>query len=112
MNLKLLFAALAVALIAYPATAQPVSRTTDCSKARDPARCEARLTATETCKEKRGAAGKQCIEDRLPPPDCDKAGNPEKCAAAVAARAACRGKIGPERRQCLRGQTKPAAPRK
>lgn len=83
----------------------------DCSKARDPQRCEARQKARAACKDKaRGPEHRQCVEEHMPPPDCSKARNPERCTAMQAAREACKGKTGPEHRQCLRGQAKPAAP--
>ena len=103
-----LLGCLASAMISFSAPAQPAFHAIDCSKSRDPARCEARQAARETCKEKRGLARKQCLDDQMPPPDCARARNPESCAANVAAKAACKGKYGTERRQCLRAQIRPA----
>ena len=104
MKLIPLFAA---ALISFPTAAQPAFQTQrDCAKARDPGRCEARQTAKEACKEMRGAAKIQCMEDKMPPPDCSKARNAKNCAAAVAAREACKERSGSRQRQCLREQMK------
>ncbi len=96
-----------LAAICLPAIAQTAS---DCAKARDPARCEARQGALEICKEKRRAERRRCLEEQLPPPDCRKATFPERCLAAVAANVACRAKPVAEQRQCLREQLRPAAP--
>ena len=96
-----------LALTYLPALAQTAA---DCTKARDPARCEARQKALETCKEKRRAERRLCLEEQLPPPDCRKATFPERCLAAVTSRDICRTKFGPEQRQCLRDQLKPAQP--
>lgn len=80
----------------------------DCSRAADPARCEARQKARNTCQDQRGPARRQCMDDQMPPRDCSKARNPQRCEAMEAAHQACKGKVGPERRQCMRDQA-PAA---
>lgn len=122
--------ALAAALISLPALAQPgpamggmggmaggmrgggpgpaAQGAIDCSKAGDPARCEARQKARGTCQDKRGPARRQCMDDQMPPRDCGKSRNPQRCEMMEAAQQACKGKVGPERRQCLRDQA-PAA---
>ena len=74
----------------------------DCSKARNPERCEARQKAMETCKDKRGKARQSCVEDSVPAPDCGKAQNAQRCEARQKAREACKGKLGKERRVCQR----------
>lgn len=112
-SLALMLGGLATALIPLFATAQPAAGglpTADCSKARDPARCEARQRAREDCKDKHRAQKRQCLEEQMPLPDCSKAKYPERCAATVAASEACRGKFGPAHRQCLRVQLKPLSP--
>jgi hypothetical protein len=86
------------------AAGMPGSGLADCSRARNPQNCEARQTALELCKDQRGPARAQCVEDNLPPPDCSKARNPDRCAARQAARAACTGKYGAARRACQREQ--------
>ncbi len=79
----------------------------DCSKARDPQRCEARQKASEACVGQRGAAHRQCMEDHMPPPDCSKTRYPARCEAMVAAREACKDKVGPDRRQCMEDHMPP-----
>ncbi|MBI3140790.1 MAG: hypothetical protein HYZ19_02865 [Rhodocyclales bacterium] len=113
---SLLAAGLAAAFLSLTAAAQPGAgpgpkqpAPVDCRKARDPAQCEARQKAREACKDKKGAAYRQCVQDNMPPPDCSKARNPQRCEAGVKAREACKGKVGRERRQCMREQLKPAA---
>jgi len=81
----------------------------DCSKARDPQRCQAREAARAACQGKRGAAHRQCMEDGMPPPDCGRSADPTRCAAKQAAREACRDKTGPAHRQCMREQAKASA---
>lgn len=83
------------------------TKAVDCSKAGNPQHCEERQKAMEICKDQRGTARQQCVEDNLPPPDCSKARNPDRCATVQAARAACKGKYGAERKTCQRAQ-KPA----
>jgi hypothetical protein len=74
----------------------------DCSKARDPQRCEARNKALEACKELRGPGHRQCMQDRMPPADCSKAPNPQRCEQHRQAFDACKDKVGPEFRDCMR----------
>lgn len=82
----------------------------DCSKARQPERCEARNQAMEQCKDQTGPARRQCMREKMPPVDCSKARVPARCEAAQKAREACKDKVGPEMRSCMRAQTaKPAA---
>lgn len=82
----------------------------DCTKARDPQRCEARQKARDACKDKPAAQRRQCIQEQMPPPDCSKARNPQRCTALQAGRQACKGKAGADYRQCLRAQGKSPAP--
>lgn len=82
----------------------------DCSKARNPAACEARQKAREACKDRKWAEFRQCVQDNMPPPDCGKARNPQRCETMNKAREACKGKYGREHRQCMRDQLRPPAP--
>ena len=109
-NLHLLVGGLAAALFSVSGFAQAGSAgvTGDCSKARDPARCEALQKAKETCKDKSAADKRKCMMEAMPPMDCSKARNPERCAAMEKAKVTCKDKSGTEYRQCLREH----APRK
>jgi len=103
--------AIAAALFASTALAQPaMPQPTDCAKARNPERCEARQKARAACPDKRGADRRQCVKEHMPPPDCSKAPNPARCAAMQAAQEACRGKSGADYRQCVRNAAAGAKP--
>lgn len=80
----------------------------DCSKSRQPERCEARNQAVEACKDKTGPARRQCMQEKMPPVDCSKARSPQRCEAAQKAREACKDKTGAEMRNCMRAQMAPA----
>jgi hypothetical protein len=82
----------------------------DCTKARNPQRCEERKTARAACQDKQGAERRKCVENQMPPPDCSKSPNPTRCSATQAAREACKDKVGPTHRQCMRDQAKATAP--
>jgi hypothetical protein len=99
MKPHLLAAGLAAALFSLSSFAQA---TADCSKARDPARCEALQKAKETCKDKAPADKRKCMVESMPPMDCSKARNPQRCEAMEKARAECKDKNGTEFRQCMR----------
>jgi hypothetical protein len=108
----LLAAFLAAGLSPLGAAAQPnpggtAPRAPDCGQARNPAACEARQRAREACKDLRGPAFRQCVQDNMPPPDCSKARYPQRCEATNKAREACKGKFGRERRLCMRDQLRP-----
>lgn len=117
---SLLMAGLTAGLLSLSAAAQPgpdaggpgprQAAPVDCSKARNPAQCEARQKARQACKDRKGAEFRQCIQDNMPPPDCSKARNPQRCEARQKAREACKGKVGREHRRCMRDQLRPAAP--
>ena len=77
-----------------------------CAKARDPQRCAAFQQAKETCKGKRGAERRQCMDANVPPPDCSKMRYPERCEAMQAAKEACKDKNGKEHRRCIHEQMK------
>ena len=74
---------------------------TDCSKSRNPERCEARQKARAACQDKRGAERRRCVQDQMPPPDCARSPNPPHCKALQTAREACKDKIGVAHRQCM-----------
>jgi hypothetical protein len=103
-----MIAATLIGLLGAPAAwAQPSApKAVDCAKARNPERCAARQQARELCKDKRGAARRQCVKEQMPPPDCSKAPNPGRCTAMQAAQEACKGMVGPAHRQCLRDAAK------
>jgi len=106
MKTSLLMAGLGAALLSLctpSALAQSaaVPRQADCSQARNPVNCAARQQARAACKDVKGAAFRQCIEDALPAPDCSKARNPQRCEERQNARVACQGKVGRAHKQCL-----------
>lgn len=125
-SLRFLIGGLSAAALSFAAAAQPgpgmqgtdaagaaaKPAAVDCSKARDPQRCEALQKAKETCKDKLGADKRKCMADAMPPMDCSKARNPARCEAHQKAKEACKDKPAAEHRQCLRDQLrrgKPAA---
>ncbi len=97
----------------FPASAQvgpgAPPRITDCSAARDPARCEAVVKAKLQCQDVHGARKQACLEDNLPPKNCAGTRNHKRCEAQNAARAACMGTIGVERRDCKRAAIRQSA---
>ena len=115
MKSSLLIAALSAALLSLSTTsamaeASPGANLTDgpsdprpadCSQARNSQACAARQQARLACKDKKGAAFRQCVVDALPAPDCSQARNPQRCEADQKARVACMGKVGREHKQCL-----------
>lgn len=76
-------------------------RLADCAKARDPARCEARLEARRACGDKRGDTKRECMQAYLVAPDCARADDPKRCARLKQAEADCRGKSGRNFKRCL-----------
>ncbi|MGE5469127.1 MAG: hypothetical protein ACM3Y9_17025 [Ignavibacteria bacterium] len=100
-TLQLLIGGIAAALFSGASFAQ-VGMAGDCTKARDPARCEALQKAKETCKDKAPADKSKCMMESMPPMDCSKARNPERCEAMEKAKVECKDRNGPEYRQCLR----------
>ena len=99
-------AGVAAGLLSLGAQAQPGPAAVDCSKAKNPAQCEARQHARAACRDKKGPDHRACMADNQPAPNCARAQNPQRCEARQQAREACKGKYGPERRQCLRDQRK------
>jgi hypothetical protein len=90
----------------------PMAKTIDCSRARNPERCQQRQQARDACQDLRGPKRRKCTEEHMPPPDCSKTLNPARCNAMLSARAGCKDKVGPEYRQCVTAQLPPlpAAP--
>lgn len=76
----------------------------DCSKARDPARCEARLQARQACRDKRGDNKRMCMEAYMVSPDCARAEHPRRCIAQKRAEQACRGKQGKSHKACIKAE--------
>ncbi|HWV17233.1 MAG TPA: hypothetical protein VNZ68_01495 [Rhodocyclaceae bacterium] len=117
---SLLPACLLVLCLSAPAHADvlPLSggpKLADCSKARDPARCEARLQARQACRDKRGDNKRMCMEAYMVSPDCARAEHPRRCIAQKRAEQACRGKQGKSHKACIKAElrkkpAKPAAP--
>jgi len=107
---SLVLAGLAAGLLALSAHAQPApagagaAMRVDCSKAKDPGRCEARKQARLACKDKRGIDHRNCMQDQQPAPNCAKAQHPQRCEQRQKAREACKGRYGADRRQCMRDQ--------
>lgn len=86
----------------------------DCGKARDPARCEARIQARQACSDKRGDNKRACMAAYAVSPDCARSDNPRRCIAQRRADEACQGKLGKEHKSCvqeaLKKKPKPAKP--
>jgi hypothetical protein len=101
MKPRILLAMLAALAFSPLALAQG---TVDCSKSRNPDRCEARQKARAACHDKRGAERRRCVQDQMPPPDCGKSMNPGHCKSLQTARDACKDKIGVAHRQCMEAQ--------
>src|SRR6266571_4221876 len=92
--------------------AEPV----DCSKAKDPARCEQRVekfkaahsSAEKACAGKQGDARRDCMRNQM----CAQAKDPKACVERTAkmkaahgkAGKACAGKQGDARRDCMRNE--------
>ena len=93
------------ALLASAAAVSAQSRGVDCSKARDPKACEARVAkvkaardkARKACEGKKGEEARECLQRER----CAQTKDPAKCEQIVAA---CKDKKGAERRNCLREQ--------
>ena len=101
MPIRILPLALALACFSAPLFAQGA---VDCSKSRNPERCEVRQQARTACQEKRGAERKRCVQEHMPAPDCAKSASPARCKALQTAREACKDKIGVAHRQCMEAQ--------
>lgn len=81
-------------------------RLSDCNKARDPARCEARIRARQACRDKRGDAKRICMDTYVVAPDCARADNPKRCVAQKNAEQACHGKLGKSHKSCMQAELK------
>ena len=78
----------------------------DCSKARDPARCEARIQARQACSDKRGDNKRMCMDAYMVSPDCARSEHPKRCIAQRRADEACQGKLGKEHKTCVQAELK------
>lgn len=85
-------------------------RMRDCSKAGDPAACQAhrdamkenREKAKEACKDKAGQERRVCMrEQMMKNTDCSKARNAERCEARKKAIGECKDKTGHDFKQCM-----------
>lgn len=94
---------LTLALVSLP-TVVLAQGAVDCSKSRNPERCEVRQKARTACQDKRGAERKRCVQEHMPAPDCAKSANPSRCKALQTAREVCKDKIGVANRQCMEAQ--------
>jgi hypothetical protein len=81
-------------------------RIADCSKAKDPGRCQARIAARSACKDKRGDSKRICMEAYVIAPNCARADNPKRCIAQQRAETACQGKVGKTYKTCVRSKLK------
>ena len=82
----------------------PSASHVDCSRARDPARCEAHQAALAACSHERGKRKTACFTEHMPPVDCSKAANPSRCEAIERAKQTCAGKGGKVEKACLKGE--------
>ena len=93
------------------APAQTKRTPADCSKAKDPALCkardEARKTALEACKDTKGKAHQECMQQKKKAVDCSVAQDPARCTQHQKARELCKDKPAAEHRQCLRDNLAP-----
>lgn len=86
------------------AQALPAATPADCSRARDPVRCEAHQAALAACAHERGKRKTACLSDRMPPIDCSKAANPSRCENIERAKQTCADKRGKAQQACLKGE--------
>jgi hypothetical protein len=118
---SLIILAIASTLFTLPAIAQPTSssmapatpsgagrgmgRPADCSKAADPAQCEARRAAHEqalaACRDRIGGERRQCMHQHAQQIDCARARVPQQCEARKRAYAACQELGGPDFKRCV-----------
>lgn len=78
----------------------------DCSKARDPARCEARIQARQACSDRRGDSKRICMDAYMVSPDCARSDNPRRCIAHRRAEEVCHGKLGQAYKSCVQTEMK------
>lgn len=119
--LKLVCLGLAAFFFNLPAMADVMPlpggpKLSDCGKARDPARCEARIQARQACSDKRGDNKRMCMAAYIVSPDCARSDNPKRCIAQRNAEESCHGKLGKAHKTCVQQalkkkpkNTKPAA---
>jgi len=78
----------------------------DCNKARDVARCEARVKARQACSDKRGDSKRMCMDAYVVSPDCARSDTPKRCIAQRNAEQTCHGKLGKEYKTCFQAELK------
>jgi hypothetical protein len=78
----------------------------DCNKARDVARCEARVKARQACSDKRGDSKRMCMDAYVVSPDCARSDTPNRCIAQRNAEQVCHGKLGKEHKTCVQAELK------
>ena len=78
----------------------------DCNKARDPARCEARIQARQACSDRRGDSKRMCMDAYMVAPDCARSDNPKRCIAHRRAEEVCHGELGLEYKGCVQAEMK------
>lgn len=78
----------------------------DCNKARDVARCEARVKARQACSDKRGDSKRMCMDAYVISPDCARSDTPNRCIAQRNAEEVCHGKLGKEYKTCVQAELK------
>ena len=92
----------------FLAEPQPASQASACSKGNTTEQCKTRKAKTtrkkplDTCKNKAGAARKQCLTSKIKNIDCSKSRDPERCELFQKTREQCKDQLGREHRQCLR----------
>ena len=107
MKFRLMLAGLVAMLPIVPVSAQTAADASDCTKARDPARCETREEALRTCSDLRGADKRLCFETHMLPLDCGSALDPVRCERIQQAKVTCAEKLGADQRRCLLEQAGP-----
>ena len=107
MKSDLTLVGLLATLLITTASAQTTSDTSDCTKARDPIRCEKRETALRTCSDLRSADKRLCFETHMLPDDCGSAQDPVRCERIQQAKVICGEKLGADQRRCLLEQAGP-----
>lgn len=77
----------------------------DCSRALNPAACnahrEARAQAIEACKTNVGPQRRQCLQQQMQNFDCAQAANPQQCESRKIAYKECQSQTGSAFRQCV-----------
>lgn len=83
----------------------------DCCNARDVEQCEARQearrTMLEACKDKLGAARRQCVHEQAQVFDCTQARSPQQCESRKQASAQCQNQNGAQFKKCIQEKMPP-----